>query len=86
MGDRWVVSPIICKAHRGLALRHSIGAKPKAAPDTMGRSGAAREKTWEGSGREVGPLRSFTSIDLPSKRAVTRPNAKGRGPVGPRPD
>src|SRR5215210_2354912 len=57
-------------------------AKGRAGKPKRGSS-AAREKTRKGPRGD--PLRSFTRIDPSSKREVTRPKAKGRSPVGPRP-
>jgi hypothetical protein len=54
MGDRWVVSPIICKAQRGLALQHSIGAKRRPRPGGGKGRGLAKLKSIR-TGIKVSP-------------------------------
>src|SRR5215216_2955518 len=73
--------------HRRRLWSHHRGARAsegRAQRGVQQLGGAAREKIWNRSQEEVealrrDPIRSFTFIDLSSKRGVTRPKAKAEG-------
>src|SRR5215211_1531583 len=85
--DAWNGALAAYAPHRRRLWSHHRGARAsegRAQRGVQQLGGAAREKIWNRSQEEVealrrDPIRSFTFIDLSSKRGVTRPKAKAEG-------